>query len=463
MATMFNPSADIPDFESQGIENIRQQKLADALRKIANESAAKTGPGQMVGSGYVSTSPWQYLANMVQGANASQAENAAAKAQAATQMAMSKDAANWRSSLPQATAAIPGSAAIPAAPNAEGESIGPAVPATPGAPAQPVTLQQAMAHYMKGQNNPLLANESQSYLKMAGMDAEQRDRLAQAKALRESTEVLEREKLAQGGEIAREKIADQKRHDKETISARGEIAKDAAQLRRDLHADRAPQRERFQLITDAGTGEVQRVNLDTGEVSKITGAGKGARPLPSALSKDLSTLEDHAATMGQMVSTFKPGFGGTSGALKETLGAYVPGMSDDAAQWWKTYRKQSELADRNKMFGASLTKEENAAWKASDISPGMKPETIQKNLAIREKLAAKSLANSVDRAAKGGYPSVLEIYKPSVIRDTGIGGGAEGEQSPGAAPVKVTNAADYAKVPSGGTYTDPSGQVRTKP
>ena len=182
MAGVFNPNMDVPDFEVQMSTNARQQKIADALRKVANES--RVGPGRMEGNSYVPTSVFQHLNSLLQGFNADRAENEAGRAQEVTNQAMSQGAKDWRSSLPQAIAATQGTPEIPAAPNAEGESVGPAVPSVPGMPAQPVTLQQTMAHYMRGQSNPLLKEEAKSYMDYGFKEAEQNQRLEQAKEVK---------------------------------------------------------------------------------------------------------------------------------------------------------------------------------------------------------------------------------------------------------------------------------------
>jgi len=338
----------------------------------------------------------------------------------------------------------------------------------PGAAAQPVTLQRAMAHYMNGQNNPLLANESQSYLKMAGMDAEQRDRLESAKALRDQADALRREKLARDdANFKAKEIADAK-HEAAVLTDRKEGREFNATLAKTLKGMGSSGNSGFSgAAPSIGTNDkgapVYRSSKsgtvftfdENGEPQVHKGPIKSlasSKPLPSSVHKELSAAEDNAGSMTQLESTFKPEFAGAKGTLSKTLGPYIPGVSDDAAQWWKTYAKQSELVERHKLFGAALTPVEQESWRAADISSGMKADTIKANLAIRKALADKVFANSVDRYSKDGYPQVKDVFNPSTPRGTGVG-----------APPTVSNAEDYAKIPSGSRYTDPTGTVRTKP
>ena len=110
----------------------------------------------------------------------------------------------------------------------------------------------------------------------------------------------------------------------------------------------------------------------------------------------LTEARDHAATINNLKDSFKDDYAGKGilgfGADASLMAKGVTGADQGSVQWWKDYRKQSELIERNKMFGASLTEGEKAAWASADIGPGMSAATIKANLKTRAALADKVLA-----------------------------------------------------------------------
>ena len=102
---MFDPNQPLPDFQAQELEIKRRRAMADALRK---QSAGPAPTGQMVGNQFVAPHWAQYLPGLMNQYQAGQAETQASKAEKdyATQVAQAKQ--QWQSSLPQATAGIPG-------------------------------------------------------------------------------------------------------------------------------------------------------------------------------------------------------------------------------------------------------------------------------------------------------------------------------------------------------------------
>ena len=228
----------------------------------------------------------------------------------------------------------------------------------------------------------------------------------------ESQKAIDARKEAADADRA-QRAEDAKRRSEDTrlsIEQRAEASRQHAALMSQMQADRAAARS---------------------EARADRNANRTGKPLPQAVHKELSGLEDSAATLDQLSSTFRSDFAGPTGYLAEKFGPYFPGASDDAAQWWKTYKKQSELTERHALFGASLTPGEQASWRSADISPGMKAETITKNLATRKAIADKVYANGVDRYEKGGYPGVRNAYNPATVRSTG---GATGDFGGAPAP-----------------------------
>jgi hypothetical protein len=179
-----------------------------------------------------------------------------------------------------------------------------------------------------------------------------------------------------------------------------------------------------------------------------------AKPLPPGVVKQLQEARDSAATMGRLDSSFKDDFGGKGifglGADAQMSVAGNVGADKDSVAWWKDYKKNAELVERHAMFGASLTPGEQASWRSADVAPGMDPAVIKTNLATRAALSKKVAAAVADDMVDAGH---------NETRVRSIAGRGEKPK----APTQVTNAADYAKVPSGTEYMAPDGQLRRKP
>lgn len=94
----------------------------------------------------------------------------------------------------------------------------------------------------------------------------------------------------------------------------------------------------------------------------------------------------------------------------------------EKAQWWKDYDLFFKLPERHKLFGAALTKPEQASWNAADISKSMTPKQVQTNLTILRNLAQEKMAKmSKNVELKGGSqeyinnnidPLMMQGYDP---------------------------------------------------
>ena len=257
---------------------------------------------------------------------------------------------------------------------------------------------------------------------------------------REDTQQFRQDQLSQNLTLKREELkqratdAQQRSEDTNaSIEQRRDAAREAVQARRELAALVAGNRQQ-----------------------KVV-------PLPNAVHKELSAAEDAAANIASLKDTFKPEYSGFGQGISNTVSAYNPfSEGSDANKWWKDYAKRSSLEEAHRLFGASFTAPEQARWQAADISPGMNSKTIQDNLSIRADIANRMFTNSVNRYKLGGYPNVDQVFVPNAPRSTGSINTGGASRSSGNA-VTVRSAADYAKVPSGATYTDPQGVTRTKP
>lgn len=135
--------------------------------------------------------------------------------------------------------------------------------------------------------------------------------------------------------------------------------------------------------------------------------GGTSKPLPQAVVKQVTEARDNAATIDRLTSSFKPQYAEKGvfglGADASLAAKAVLGTDKDSVEWWKNYRKESELVERHALFGASLTAGEQSAWKSADISPGLDPKVIERNLQTRARLAKRVLENTRQDMIDAGH------------------------------------------------------------
>lgn len=164
-----------------------------------------------------------------------------------------------------------------------------------------------------------------------------------------------------------------------------------------------------QVLVQPGNrgGPVAPMRLPDGTMVQPPPPKDSTKPLPSKVVTELKDARENAAAMDALASTFKPEFAGKGvlglGADMQVGASANLGVDKGTVDWWKNYRKQAELVERHAMFGASLTQGEQAAWRSADISPGMDPKVVQKNLATRQRLAKRVLENTVADMSDAGY------------------------------------------------------------
>jgi hypothetical protein len=173
------------------------------------------------------------------------------------------------------------------------------------------------------------------------------------------------------------------------------------------------------------------------------------RPLSPAQEKAALELGGELAGIQQLTATFKDEYSGSPGhSLKREVGKAAGGIASkdtqDMTRWWSDQAMFDELPKRHALFGATLTGNEQKAWRDAAISPTLDPKVIRERMATRQKIMN-------DAATR--------------MRNSAVAGGKSGKQFDAATggPVRVTNDADYAKVPSGATYITPDGKTRRKP
>jgi hypothetical protein len=118
--------------------------------------------------------------------------------------------------------------------------------------------------------------------------------------------------------------------------------------------------------------------------------------------KILSDFTETGATLAEiddLTARFKPEYAGKMldvvGEAQNTAGSRGYGYQDQA-QWWKDYSARKNVA-RNALFGSAVTVGEKKEFDKADISPGMSPDLIEKNLAKQREIA-RSAAYKLARA-----------------------------------------------------------------
>jgi hypothetical protein len=447
MQTAFDPNQpqDIEQFPFEARQQLIEQRkrmLTELMKHQVEGSTPRMPQGQMVGGQFVNPHWSEYLAAGLQPALTAWQTSAAEKQLAQDQSEYSKAD---QAAGAQHVAQRPSSRVEQDAPQDIAGNIvqGPERTVAP-------TAQEMSAWAQKGSAIPSRKKVMEALIADQEVNAPIREEARTQKNLdREDTQQARKDALDANLQVRREQL----RQNAEEALQRSQDTQLAIEQRREAakqHAD---------LMRELGKARVDAAT-----------AARGNKPLPNAVHRELSDAETNAATMTQLNSSFDPSFSGLKATIRNAAAPYDPTgtLDDSGAQWWKQYKKQASLTERHALFGASLTGNEQASWNAADINQGMQPDMIKKNLAIRERLAHKVFANGVDRYEKGGYPQVRNAFDPVAPRSTGTGvsGSWEGPtkgSGNGDLPIQVLDASDYADVPSGASYMDPSGVKRVKP
>jgi hypothetical protein len=421
-------------FEARQAAIEQRKKLLAVLMRRQEQLGAEAGPdGRMVGRTYVNPHPLEHLAHaikplMAQWGAAQEQRRIQADTEALSKADREAAMAHVASRPTTRDVEVPG----PQPEEMEG------VPVTKRV--EPTT-QDRLKWAQEGMHIPsrrdvlskviadLEVNEPIRQEARADRQANREDRQAESRAAQEANLQLRREQLEQAASAARQRSEDTRA----SIDQRREAAQMHAGLMREL----------AQMRADAKAGD----------------AAKG-KTLPQSALKDIGALEETAGRIGRLQSEFDPRFAGLKGAAATIAGNNIPGVTTDASEWWKNYRKEAELVERHAMFGASLTEGEKQAWRDADIAPKMAPDAIQRNLARRKELADKVFANAVERQQRAGYNArdVFGAQEPTPKRQGAGGAGGSWDD----APVRVNSKAERDRLPKGTRYVDPQGNVATR-
>jgi hypothetical protein len=207
----------------------------------------------------------------------------------------------------------------------------------------------------------------------------------------------------------------------------------------DFSTEKAPtQRER--KLPD-GSVQLEEWDGDKGKWSKVGEPAPGERDRRMSVS-DITKLSEEGSKAQQVTGfrqTFQPGYAGWKlnavGDLANQAGRNLPesvvGPERAAASaWWQDYDKYKNVV-RHGLYGASLTANEQKAFTAADITPGMDPKQIQKNLETQERIVLNSIrkkgkaliGSTYDRKAiADAYGVSPEFFDEPDIQPRGRGG-----------------------------------------
>jgi hypothetical protein len=386
-----NPAQFNFETRAQAIE-ARKRALADAMRRKAANQMPQMPKGEMVSGHFVGPHWTQMLTAAAQPALAQMDVTAQARA-------LQRQTAEYS----QADSAA-GAAHQARMPVARQEQLAgpPEEGAAPPTRTVKPTTQERMQWAQEGMGIPsrreVLSRLMGDLMVEEPVREEQRTfRAQESEAQRQAQVQMNRERLEQRAQEAEQRAADAKASREERAAAQRE----ANELRREIARE---------------SNETRRA-LIAAQVDRAS----APKPVPQSIMKELGEAQDRAASMGELVRTFSPDYSGLTMGARTRAGSYL-GTDADAVEWWKNYRKQSELTERHALFGASLTAGEQAAWASADIGPMTDPKVIQRNLATRAKLAAKVYATQRERAIRSGYKGVADAFDEPATAPTREGG-----------------------------------------
>jgi len=395
----------------------RQAKIAQLVK---NASTTATMPqGQMISGRYVAPSWSQNLNAAIQPALSRYAVD-----QEQAQLGKDQeefDAADRRAAIAHAMSApqgTPEQRVSPAVLDDEGNRMPDAV--TPGVP---VTPQQKIAWAEQGMHIPSRKDLLTKLVSDLTIQEPVREEVrVEKRSDREDRQAESRATLVQQQILAREQF----RQRADDALRRSEDTRFSIQQRADAAREH---------------NEAMQAIAQTRAEAAAAKAGQG-KTMTSGTIKELGALEDNVSRIGTLRSEFKDEYGGLKGAAATIVGG-IPGISTPASEWWRNYRRESELIERHALFGASLTAGEQKAWKDADITPSMNADEIARRLARREIIARKVFDNAVDRHHRAGYNARDVFGEPRSIAP-------EGNFGPPAAPAT--------KIINGKTYVQRNGQ-----
>lgn len=140
--------------------------------------------------------------------------------------------------------------------------------------------------------------------------------------------------------------------------------------------------------TKITVNDVEKMSADGQKIQQVTGFANTFKP-------------EYANYKADMIGD-AANLGGRTGIL--------PGYKDQA-NWWQSYQSHKNMI-RNAQFGSALTATEAAEFQKADISPGMDPEIIKRNLARQQSIIRNNIGRKASALIEAGYDknAVLKGY-----------------------------------------------------
>lgn len=131
------------------------------------------------------------------------------------------------------------------------------------------------------------------------------------------------------------------------------------------------------------------------------------KPLSPAQEKAALALGSERGNLKLLIDSFKDEYSGDirSSVQREfgkAAGGLAPKGTQEMARWWADQAMFDELPKRHELFGATLTGNEQKAWRSATISPDLAPSVIRERLSTRQKIIDDASARMRASAVAGG-------------------------------------------------------------
>lgn len=229
-------------------------------------------------------------------------------------------------------------------------------------------------------------------------------------------------------------------------------------------AEKAGRGMMMQSAREAEQVGQQRRHMETNALKETLASMKAAakgtdfKKMTTTMQKDLTSLGGDMDFLDGAVRSFddsitRPAFGDLPGPQNElTLLAARHGMGTDEAkkseQWWANWSHNFTIKFRNAMFGATLTDNEEAAWKAAnEINSDMDPEQIRTRIKNLQRELNKKSHKLVSGLTAGDYnkeEAVGFLGRDPIALQAEVEAAAAGAEAEGGAEVtKTINGVTY--------------------
>lgn len=130
--------------------------------------------------------------------------------------------------------------------------------------------------------------------------------------------------------------------------------------------------------------------------------GSGSnRPLSDGAITAIQGLTSTLSRFDQSVDSFDPNYSGFGSGLENWAQGYFDVGTPGQRDWWSNF-EENDAALRHAISGASLTPAEQANFERLTVSPGMRPEVIQENIARRRAFAFDVLRRQAQARVANG-------------------------------------------------------------